>query len=99
MNFQRSSGLGLSYCEYGSTRLALSAPSRKITLGCRLFPFGIEVHSNPMKAVKRPGSLYFSAAALLACQAERMDCGLSIGACLPPRLWTMSETACIGPSP
>jgi hypothetical protein len=32
-----------------------------------------------MKAVNRPGSLYFSAAALFASHAERSACGLSIG--------------------
>ena len=44
---------------------ALSLPSRKNTLRCRLLPFGTEVHSKPMMAVKRPGSLYFSAAAVI----------------------------------
>ena len=34
-------------------------------------PFGTDVHSKPMNAVKRPGSLYFSAAAIVASQAWR----------------------------
>ncbi len=55
----------------GSTRLAFVPSSRKITLRWRLLPFVFEVHSKPMKAVNRPGSLYASAALMVSCQAER----------------------------
>ena len=40
-----------------------SASPRKITLRWRLYP-PIAVHSNPIRAVKRPGSLYLSASAV-----------------------------------
>ena len=41
-------------CENGTIWSALSLPSRKITLRCRLLPAASEVHSKPMKAVKPP---------------------------------------------
>ena len=46
---------------------ALSLPSRNRTLRWRLLPFGADDHSKPMIAVNRPGSLYFSAAAVMRC--------------------------------
>jgi hypothetical protein len=55
----------------GSTRLARLASSRKMTLRCRLLPPVLDVHSKPMKAVKRPGSFDSSAASIVSCHAAR----------------------------
>ena len=45
IHFQRSSGSTLSYWENGTIWSALSLPSRRTTLRCRLFPSGFDVHS------------------------------------------------------
>ena len=60
----------------------MSPPSLKMTTRCR-FPglsiVAIEVHSNPMKAVNRPGSLNCSAKAISRSQTVRVILGLLIG--------------------
>ena len=56
---------------YGTMVPALSAPSRYISTLCRLKPLVVDVHSYPMKAVKLPGSLYFSAASRATSQPLR----------------------------
>ena len=74
IHFHRSAGLSLpsGFCVVnGSTRRAMSPLPRKMTLRCRLLPPVFEVHSKPMKAVNRPGSLCVSAASMTFSHAER----------------------------
>ena len=74
IHFHKSTGFGLpsgGSVVYGSVKLAFEASSRKITLRCRLLPPSFEVHSKPMNAVKRPGSLASSAALIVVSHALR----------------------------
>ena len=74
IHFQRSTGSSLPsgfMVVYGSICRAFVASSRKTTLRCRLLPPVFEVHSKPMKAVKRPGSFAASAALTACCHALR----------------------------
>ena len=67
--------------EKGSTRPALSAPSLKSTTLCKLLGASmvlIEVHSNPINAVKLPGSLYWSAKRIWRSQTVRVIFALSM---------------------
>ena len=72
IHFQRSSGSSLPQglkVTRGTTSLAWAPFPRKRILRCRLLALLFEVHSNPMMAEKRPGSLAFSAASISASQA------------------------------
>ena len=74
IHFQRSSGLSLPNglkVTIGTTSPACAPFPRKMTLRCRLLAWAFEVHSKPMNAVNRPGSLYSSAALISPCQAVR----------------------------
>ena len=74
IHFQRSTGLSLPsgfIVVYGSICSAFVASSRKITFRWRLLPPVFDVHSKPMKAVKRPDSFASSAAFTAFCQAPR----------------------------
>jgi len=68
---QRSSGYGLSTELKGWNRAATSAPALVNTTRCRLAPAGIELHSQPISAVNRPGSFWASAARTASCQTDR----------------------------
>ena len=105
MYFHRSTGLSLpsgGSVVYGSTSAACRPSPRKITLRCRLLPPVFEVHSKPMKAVKRPGSLYASADLIVSIQALRYAAvpgiGKPFGSWPLPKL-TMMSIAASAPCP
>ena len=69
MYSQSFAGSELSKAEKGRIWLTRSAPSRKMTVRCRLLPPGALVHSKPCSVVNTPGSFHFSAAAVACVQA------------------------------
>ena len=97
MYFHSSAGSWLSKVEKGTTWFTRSAPSRKMTVRCRLLPPGAQVHSKPCSVVKTPGWFHFSAAAVACAQAAAVSL-LASKTGLPVCMETTASIAALTPS-
>jgi len=71
-HFQRSSGYMLSVDAYGSNCMATLASELVKTTRWRFAPAGIELHSQPIRAVNSPGRLFASAVSTASSQTLRL---------------------------